>query len=64
MEWYVIRKKDNSNIRVVRADKLKLGKNDRIICVCQSQQSAERERESFLRDVQELEILLREVQHV
>jgi hypothetical protein len=29
VEWYVIRKKDNSKVRAVRAYKLKLGKNDR-----------------------------------
>lgn len=40
MEWYVIRRKDNAWVRVVRADKLKLGKNHRVICVCGSQQSA------------------------
>lgn len=51
MEWYVIRKKDNSNIRVVRADKLKLRKNDRIICVCQSQQAANRQAQTFREEV-------------
>lgn len=58
MEWYVIRKKDNSNVRIVRADKLKLGRNDRVLCCCQSQQAAERQKESFIREAQELDALL------
>jgi len=51
MEWYVLRKKDNSKVRVVRADKLRLNKNDRIICVCQSQQAANRQAQIFKEEV-------------
>ena len=61
MEWYVIRKKDNSKVRAVRADKLKLGRNDRIVCRCCSQQAAERQKESFIREAQDLDALLASV---
>jgi hypothetical protein len=58
VEWYVIRKKDNSKVRAVRADKLKLGKNDRVVCCCCSQQSAERQKDIFIQEAQELDALL------
>lgn len=47
MDWYVIRRKDNAWVRVVRADKLKLSKNQKVVCVCGSQQSAIKEAMMF-----------------
>ena len=48
MEWYVLRKKDNSKVWVVRADKVKVGINDRVVCVCTSQQEAELQKSIFI----------------
>ncbi len=52
MEWYVLRKKDNSKVWVTRADKIKLGKNDRVVCVCTSYQEAQRQKEIFIGEVE------------
>jgi hypothetical protein len=61
MEFYVLRKKDNSRVWVVRADKVKLGRNDKVVCCCKSQQEADRQKEIFIQDAQELENLLKAI---
>lgn len=58
MEWYVLRKKDNSKVWITRADKVRLGRNDRVVCCCKSQQEANRQKELFIQDAQELDALL------
>jgi hypothetical protein len=58
MEWYVIRKKDNSKVWTVRADKVRLGRNDKVVCCCHSQQEANRQKEIFIQEAKELDALL------
>ena len=52
MEWYVLRKRDNSKVWIMRADKVNLGKNDRVVCVCSSHQEAELQMGIFISEVE------------